>query len=231
MTSIRTVGSAYCDFVFGSSAGAMAESITRYAKNGNCFRYGLPEGIYRGAVQGAKDSYNFTKTNGGFFTSMWKNLQAVPKEWSKAKVVGASGSKNFFRQSFGALKALGKAAPALFAIYGFATELPNLYRATRYGGVMCGLKEFGKTMTKLTFGALVGAFGGMLLPVIGNTYGFALGNAIGEEVGNYVGGEIGEFLSGKAMGGTYTTNHKDDNENRVPNESANFQNNNLNLQD
>lgn len=208
MTSIRTVGSAYCDFVFGSSAGAMAESITKYAKNGNCFRYGLPEGLYRGTVQGAKDSYNFTKTNGGFFTSMWKNLQAVPKEWSKAKIVGASTSKNFTRQSFAAMKAFGKAVPALFAIYGLATELPNLYRATRYGGLMCGLKEFGKTMTKLTFGALVGAFGGMLLPIIGNTYGFALGNFIGDQIGNYIGGELGGWVSSKAMGGTYTAQHK-----------------------
>lgn len=230
MTSIRTIGSAYCDFVFGSSAGSMAETITRYTKNGNYFRYGIPESIYRGSVQGIKNSYNYTKNNGGFFTSMWKNLQAVPKEWNKAKIVGASGSKNFFRQSYGALKAFGKAAPALFAIYGFATELPNIYRATRYGGVMCGLKEFGKTMTKLTFGALVGAFGGMLLPVIGNTYGFALGNLIGEEVGNYVGGEIGEFISGKAMGGTYTANHKKDKADYSQKESIKIQPNNINLQ-
>ncbi len=208
MTSIGKIGSAYCDFLFGSSADAMVSRVIDSCKNYKYYKYGLPESIYHGIKQGCKDSYNHTRKNGGFFTSMWGNIKDIKTEWNKAKIPNASLFKNMKTCFPKIIKPLGKAAPAVLAIIGLATELPNIWRATKEDGILSGLKETGKTAIKLTFGALCGGFGTKLVPVIGSTYGFMLGNVIGDQVGSFLGSNAGEFVSLKAMGDSYTAKHK-----------------------
>ena len=208
MVNINSIGSAYCDFVFGSSADAMVNSIVNSYKTRHAFNYGTLESIYNGTKQGFVASYNHTKQNGGFFTSMWKNLQDIPKEWSSIKLTKSNIFEGLYKKSFRALKPLGKAVPALFAIYGFAKEFPNIIRATKEEGLIQGGKEFLKTMLKLTFGAFCGGLGTRLMPVVGSTYGFFLGNMIGDQVGSFLGSNAGEYLSSKATGGTYSEKQK-----------------------
>ena len=208
MTSIGKIGSAYCDFLFGSSADVMVNSLIASCKNHKYYRYGMPESIYQGIKLGCKNSYNHTQRNGGFFSSMWENIKEVKTEWNKAKIPNASFLKNAKHCIPKIIKPLGKAAPAILAIAGLVTELPNIWRATKEDGILSGLKELGKTTLKLTFGAFCGGFGTKLVPVIGSTYGFMVGNVIGDQVGSFIGSNAGEFLSLKAMGGSYTTKHE-----------------------
>ena len=208
MVSIGKIGSAYCDFLFGSSADAMVTRVIDTCKYRKDCNYGLMKSLYQGTKQGCKDAYTHTQRNGGFFSSMWENLKDVKSEWQKAKIPNASFSKNFIYKCSKIIKPLGKAAPAILAMIGLASELPNIWRATKEEGLLAGVKETGKTALKLTFGALCGGFGTKLVPVIGSTYGFMVGNLIGDQVGSFIGSNAGEFLTLKAMGGSYTAKHE-----------------------
>lgn len=91
-------------------------------------------------------------------------------------------SKGIFSKLGGTFKGLLKRAPLIGTALTVAFEIPNIYRATRDGGLVNGVIEAGKSGVRLAAGIGLGAVGAAFLGPVGAIAGFMLGDWVGKLV-------------------------------------------------
>lgn len=90
--------------------------------------------------------------------------------------------KGFWKKIGGTLKGLGKRAPLIGTALMIAFELPNIFKATKEGGLVNGAIEVGKSGVRLAAGIACGAIGTAVLGPVGGLLGFFVGDLIGKVV-------------------------------------------------
>lgn len=102
---------------------------------------------------------------GGDVAALWKNKD-----------------KSFFSKIGGTIKGLGKRAPLIGTALMVAFELPNIFKATKDGGLIAGAAEAGKSGVRIAAGVACGAIGAALLGPVGSIAGFLIGDMLGKLV-------------------------------------------------
>lgn len=116
--------------------------------------------------------------NGGILDGLKRSIKTfLPDTKAIWKSSGTFGSK-----LKGTLGQLGKRLPLIGTALMVAFELPNIYKATKDGGLVNGAIETGKSAVRLGAGIALGAIGGALLGPIGSIAGFFIGDCIGKLV-------------------------------------------------
>ena len=182
---IGSILGTYGDFVLGTGQSTVSDAIKNTIKYRKAHGLSYGKAFTTGVVRGVKKSNVKLKINGGFFKSLKTGLSAIPNGWKAGKGFG---------KLTGAIKGCGKAMPALFAGIMVLGEIPNVYKAVRDKGVVQGLKEVGKTATRLTAGAICGTvLGAVLAPIPG-----------GSLIGGMGGWMLGDWLASKVVGKSYS---------------------------
>ncbi len=88
--------------------------------------------------------------------------------------------KGFWKKIGGTLKGLGKRAPLIGTALTIAVELPNIFKATKEGGIVNGAIEAGKSGIRLSTGIACGAIGTAVLGPAGGLLGFFVGDLLGK---------------------------------------------------
>ncbi len=132
---------------------------------------------------------------GGFCKYVGNTLRKFPSEvsaaWTKGGATAATAGKSALWGSVkGAGSAIGKRLPLIGSLIYAATQIPNIFEATKDGGLVSGGAELLKTGAKIT----------------GFTAGCAIGQAICPIpiVGGILGGMVGEWLTGLVVGKSYS---------------------------
>ena len=115
----------------------------------------------KGIFQSLKDSLKGYKTD---VSALWK---------SDKKLLSKLG---------GTLKGLGKRAPLIGTALMVAFELPNIFKATKEGGLVNGALEVGKSSVRIAAGIAGGAIGTAILGPLGSIPGFIIGDLLGKLV-------------------------------------------------
>ena len=111
--------------------------------------------------QSLKDSLKSYKTD---VSALWKS------------------DKKFLSKIGGTLKGLGKRAPLIGTALMVAFELPNIFKATKEGGLINGAAETGKSAVRIAAGVACGAIGTAILGPLGSIPGFIIGDLLGKLV-------------------------------------------------
>ena len=82
----------------------------------------------------------------------------------------------------GTFKGLFKRAPLIGTVLMLAFELPNIFKATKDGGIIQGAAETGKSAVRIAAGIACGAIGTAILGVGGSIAGFIIGDMLGKPV-------------------------------------------------
>ncbi len=82
----------------------------------------------------------------------------------------------------GTLKGLGKRAPLIGTALMVVFELPNIFKATKEGGLVNGALEVGKSGVRIAAGIAGGAIGTAILGPLGSIPGFIIGDLLGKLV-------------------------------------------------
>ena len=90
--------------------------------------------------------------------------------------------KKFLSKIGGTLKGLGKRAPLIGTALMVAFELPNIFKATKEGGLINGAAETGKSAVRIAAGVACGAIGTAILGPLGSIPGFIIGDLLGKLV-------------------------------------------------
>ena len=90
--------------------------------------------------------------------------------------------KKLFSKIGGTLKGLGKRAPLIGTALMVAFELPNIFKATKEGGLVNGAAETGKSAVRIAAGVACGAIGTAILGPLGSIPGFIIGDLLGKLV-------------------------------------------------
>lgn len=114
----------------------------------------------------------------GIFESLKGSLKSYTKDVSTLW----KSNKPFFSKIGGTLKGLGKRAPLIGTALMLAFELPNIFKATRDGGLINGALEAGKSGVRLAAGIACGAIGTAIGGPIGGILGFFVGDMLGKLV-------------------------------------------------
>ena len=135
--------------------------------------------------------YQFDKQIGRAFqkadkyTSNKKNFQSLKDSLKSYKTdVSAlwKSDKKLFSKIGGTLKGLGKRAPLIGTALMVAFELPNIFKATKEGGLVNGAAETGKSAVRIAAGVACGAIGTAILGPLGSIPGFIIGDLLGKLV-------------------------------------------------
>lgn len=184
---IGSIGGSYLNFILGTGNEEVANGIKTRIANRKTTGQNYLSALASGTKDGIVNSHKQSIKNGGFLKSLKKGFGEIPNGWK-------NGS-GFFGKPWGAIKGLGKAMPALFAFITIASEIPNVYKAVKEKGVVQGLKETGKTVARLTTGALFAALGTAILSPI---------PVVGSFVGGMLGYSLGGWLASKIVGKSYS---------------------------
>ena len=184
---IGSIGGSYLNFILGTGNEEVANGIKTRIANRKTTGQNYLSALASGTKDGIVNSHKQSIKNGGFLKSLKKGFGEIPNGWK-------NGS-GFFGKPWGAIKGLGKAMPALFAFITIASEIPNVYKAVKEKGVVQGLKETGKTVARLTTGALFAALGTAILSPI---------PVVGSLVGGMLGYSLGGWLASKVVGKSYS---------------------------
>lgn len=143
---------------------------------------GKVTGLHRqiGTAFQQADKYVIRSTKGPYscFGAVKNSLRSYCSE------TGAlwKSSKGIFSKLGGTFKGLLKRAPLIGTALTVAFEIPNIYRATRDGGLVNGVVEAGKSGVRLAAGIGLGAVGAAFLGPVGAIAGFMLGDWVGKLV-------------------------------------------------
>ena len=132
---------------------------------------------------------------GGFPKYVINTFRNLPSEFSGAwKASGEAATAAGKSGLWGSIKGVGgvalKRLPLIGSCIYLATQIPNIYRATKDGGIVSGAAETVKSAAKIG--------------------GFTAGMVIGQSlipipfVGGLIGGMLGEMLTEKVVGKSYT---------------------------
>lgn len=204
---IGSIGGSYLNFTLGTGNEDIAKIITRQVRNRKANGQNYLTALYTGTKKGIGYSHKKSIKNGGFLKSLKKGFGEIPNGWKNGK--------GFFGKPWGAIKGIGKAMPAAFAFLTVASQIPNVYKAVKEKGVFQGVKETGKTVARLTTGALFAAIGTAIaspIPVVGSL------------LGGMVGYSVGDWLATKIVGKSYSEKAEEQAENKgetqAPKENA-----------
>lgn len=177
-----------------TDAAGNTKKVTSYVGGRGYKNFG---GSLKASMLAAENSYKKAiAANGG---STWQYLRNAvtntPKEIAAGWNVGGRAAKIAGKSGFlGALKGAGKAILKRMPFIGTAlyalTTLPNIFKATKEGGLATGATEVLKTTASIT----------------GFTVGCAIGSALCPIpiVGGILGGIIGGMITDKVVGKSYT---------------------------
>lgn len=137
------------------------------------------------------------RLHGGFWKNMVYQTKTLPRKVSTGWKVGVkSAAKANKIKWWGGLKgsvgALGKRLPLLGGLVMIATEIPNIYRATKDNGIFGGAAEAAKSATRVTAGMVGGAICAALLspiPVVGPVLGSIVGYMAGDGLASLITGK------------------------------------------
>lgn len=169
------------------------EGFISAIKNGKPIRKSLWQAVKEGGGKVAVEIANATRKDGSIWTRMWKSLKSTPsviKASAKegAELAKAAGKSSIWGGTKGFVKGIGKKMPLIGNIIMVATELPNIFKATKEQGIGQGLKEVVKTTSRLTGASIGAAIGSMVCPGIGSLIGWC----------------VGDWLTSKVVGKSYT---------------------------
>ena len=194
---IGSIGGSYLNFTLGTGNEDIAKMITHQVRNRKANGQNYLTALYTGTKKGIGYSHKKSIKNGGFLKSLKKGIGEIPNGWKNGK--------GFFGKPWGAIKGIGKAMPAAFAFLTVASQIPNVYKAVKEKGVFQGVKETGKTVARLTTGALFAAIGTAIaspIPVVGSL------------LGGMVGYSVGDWLATKIVGKSYSEKAEEQAENK-----------------
>lgn len=194
---IGSIGGSYLNFTLGTGNEDIAKMITHQVRNRKANGQNYLTALYTGTKKGIGYSHKKSIKNGGFLKSLKKGFGEIPNGWKNGK--------GFFGKPWGAIKGIGKAMPAAFAFLTVASQIPNVYKAVKEKGVFQGVKETGKTVARLTTGALFAAIGTAIaspIPVVGSL------------LGGMVGYSVGDWLATKIVGKSYSEKAEEQAENK-----------------
>lgn len=194
---IGSIGGSYLNFTLGTGNEDIAKMITHQVRNRKANGQNYLTALYKGTKKGIGYSHKKSIKNGGFLKSLKKGFGEIPNGWKNGK--------GFFGKPWGAIKGIGKAMPAAFAFLTVASQIPNVYKAVKEKGVFQGVKETGKTVARLTTGALFAALGTAIaspIPVVGSL------------LGGMVGYSVGDWLATKIVGKSYSEKAEEQAENK-----------------
>lgn len=137
------------------------------------------------------------KLHGGFWKNMLHQTKTLPRKVATGWKVGAKNAAKANKIKWwgglkGSVGALGKRLPLLGGLVMIATEIPNIYRATRDNGIFGGAAEAAKSATRVTAGMVGGAIGAALLapiPVVGPILGSIIGYMAGDGLASLITGK------------------------------------------
>lgn len=112
------------------------------------------------------------------FESLVESLKGYKADVSKLW----KSDKRFWSKIGGTLKGLGKRAPLIGTALMIAFELPNIFKATKDGGLVNGAIEAGKSGVRIAAGVACGAIGTAVLGPVGSILGFIVGDMLGKLV-------------------------------------------------
>lgn len=194
---IGSIVGSYLNFTLGTGNEDIAKMITHQVRNRKANGQNYLTALYTGTKKGIGYSHKKSIKNGGFLKSLKKGFGEIPNGWKNGK--------GFFGKPWGAIKGIGKAMPAAFAFLTVASQIPNVYKAVKEKGVFQGVKETGKTVARLTTGALFAAIGTAIaspIPVVGSL------------LGGMVGYSVGDWLATKIVGKSYSEKAEEQAENK-----------------
>lgn len=200
--------------------------IASIAKSGLNYagRLILDDRFARKVTSSLKDSGNYYKQAGKgrfykFDKQLGKAFQNADKYTSDKKLFQSlkdsitsygkdtaalwKGNEKFLSKLGGTFKGLWKRAPLLGAITMLAFELPNIFKASKDGGLINGGAEAAKSGVRIAAGVACGAVGSAILSPVGGIAGFLIGDLIGKLV---VGKSYSEKISAQQQRIADTTN-------------------------
>ena len=143
---------------------------------------GKVKGIHRqvGAAFQQADKFVVKSSKGTYscFGAVKSSLQSYCKDTSALW----KSNKGILAKLGGTGKGLLKRAPLIGTALTIAFEIPNIYRATRDGGLVNGAIETCKSGARLAAGIGLGAVGAAFLGPVGAIAGFMLGDFLGKLV-------------------------------------------------
>jgi len=148
------------------------------------------KGIRRLKTQGKFDGHlgkqigaAFQKADKVTEKNVWKGLKnSVTSYADDVSKLWKNADKGFFAKLGGTFKGLAKRAPLIGAALTVLFEIPNIYKATRDGGLINGAIETGKSGVRLAAGIAAGAIGSAFLGLPGALAGFFIGDMLGKLV-------------------------------------------------
>lgn len=191
---VKKGGRVYGELMFGTGADKLTstvkKSVANRAANGQSYISALGTGVKDGFKQAHKSNLRHSALHGGFWGNIKYQLKTTPRliknGWklgsNAAKAAGKSGLWGGIK---GALGGIGKRMPLLGGILMLATEIPNIWNATKENGIWAGIKETVKSGTRVGAGMAGGAIGAALLapiPVVGPLLGGILGYMAGDKL-------------------------------------------------
>ena len=114
-----------------------------------------------------------TKANPNLWQSFKSSITSYGSEVAK---LWKASDKGIFSKLGGTLKGLGKRMPLIGAALMVAFEIPNIFRATRDGGILNGALETVKSGARIATGIAAGAVLSGFLGPIGLIGGFMVGD-------------------------------------------------------
>lgn len=137
-----------------------------------------------------KENIKQRKIHKGFFKNMLHQTKTLPDRIKAGWKYGVgkatkAGTNKVWGGIKGSIKSLGKRLPLLAGLFAIAVEIPNIWSATKDKGILGGVTETAKTITRVTTGMIGGAIGAALLspipvvgPLLGSVVGYMAGDAL-----------------------------------------------------
>ncbi len=175
-SGVKYAGKLIFDDVFSSQITSSLKNIRKAGK---------VKGIHRqvGAAFQQADNFviNAAKKQGKTY-SCFGALKDSLKGFKADTSALWKSNKGFLSKIGGTCKGLLKRAPLIGTALTIAFEIPNIYRATRDGGLVNGAVEACKSGVRLAAGIGLGAVGAAFLGPVGAIAGFMIGDWLGKLV-------------------------------------------------
>ena len=191
---VKKGGRVYGDLILGTGADTMTkkiqQSVANRAANGQNYFSAVGTGIKDGVKASYKHNLAQSARHGGFFKNLWHQIKTTPRLVKNGWKLGSKAAKSAGKSGFwggikGAFGGIAKRMPLIGGLLMVASEIPNIWKATKEEGIGAGLKEVVKSGARVGAGMAGGAIGAALLapiPVVGPIVGGILGYMLGDKV-------------------------------------------------
>lgn len=163
-----------------------ATEITKSIKNQRQILKASGKNSFTGFHKQVKDAFISAEkatSDKKIFQSLKDSLNGYRKDvkdlWTNPSL---KGGKGLMSKIGGTFKGLWKRAPLIGTVLMVAFELPNIFKATKEGGLINGAAETGKSAVRIAAGVACGAIGTAILGPLGSIPGFIIGDLLGKLV-------------------------------------------------